>query len=300
MKKTKIEWADATWNPVTGCLHGCEYCYARRIAERFGGYQQYERYEIPGGYRYSEWESPLGRHCGEPFDPSEHEYDEPVKKEIIHGTGYYDVEPDVTQLNVVAPYPDFFQPTFHKYLLDKPQRWKKPQTVFVCSMADLFGDWVPDEWIEEVFAACDAAPWHRYMFLTKNPKRYALLREQGIRPPDDSWIGTSCTTDSQAIKGTYELAKCWNVNASWFVSLEPILERMSREAVEDLSVMDWLIIGAETGHREGKVIPQKAWIDEICEEADARETPVFMKESLLPIVGEENMRRELPWRVREE
>ena len=35
-KKTKIDWADATWNPVTGCLHGCEYCYARRIAERFG------------------------------------------------------------------------------------------------------------------------------------------------------------------------------------------------------------------------------------------------------------------------
>ena len=35
MKKTKIEWCDSTWNPVTGCRHGCEYCYARRIAERF-------------------------------------------------------------------------------------------------------------------------------------------------------------------------------------------------------------------------------------------------------------------------
>lgn len=37
MDKTKIEWADATWNPVTGCFHKCEYCYARRIARRFGG-----------------------------------------------------------------------------------------------------------------------------------------------------------------------------------------------------------------------------------------------------------------------
>ena len=36
MNDTKIEWCDMTWNPVTGCLHGCEYCYARRIAERFG------------------------------------------------------------------------------------------------------------------------------------------------------------------------------------------------------------------------------------------------------------------------
>lgn len=35
MNKTKIDWADMTWNPVTGCLHGCEYCYARKIAERF-------------------------------------------------------------------------------------------------------------------------------------------------------------------------------------------------------------------------------------------------------------------------
>ena len=37
MQKTKIEWADSTWNPVTGCLNGCSYCYARKIAERFGG-----------------------------------------------------------------------------------------------------------------------------------------------------------------------------------------------------------------------------------------------------------------------
>ena len=32
--KTKIDWAEASWNPVTGCQHDCEYCYARRIAMR--------------------------------------------------------------------------------------------------------------------------------------------------------------------------------------------------------------------------------------------------------------------------
>ena len=37
MNKTKIDWCDSTWNPVTGCLHGCKYCYARGIANRFGG-----------------------------------------------------------------------------------------------------------------------------------------------------------------------------------------------------------------------------------------------------------------------
>ena len=38
MDKTKIDWCDMSWNPITGCRHGCEYCYARRMAERFGGY----------------------------------------------------------------------------------------------------------------------------------------------------------------------------------------------------------------------------------------------------------------------
>lgn len=37
MNKTKIDWCDSTWNPVTGCFHDCEYCYARSIATRFGG-----------------------------------------------------------------------------------------------------------------------------------------------------------------------------------------------------------------------------------------------------------------------
>lgn len=37
MNKTKIEWCDYTWNPVNGCRHGCAYCYARTIAERFVG-----------------------------------------------------------------------------------------------------------------------------------------------------------------------------------------------------------------------------------------------------------------------
>lgn len=51
--KTKIDWCDSTWNPVTGCLHGCEYCYARRIAERFGGGYKPDT-EPPDGYiRYT-------------------------------------------------------------------------------------------------------------------------------------------------------------------------------------------------------------------------------------------------------
>jgi len=42
MNKTKIEWCDYTWNPVTGCNHGCEFCYARRIAKRFPIFNNFE------------------------------------------------------------------------------------------------------------------------------------------------------------------------------------------------------------------------------------------------------------------
>lgn len=40
--KTKIDWCDSTWNPVTGCQHDCEYCYARSLAKRYGGYDHDE------------------------------------------------------------------------------------------------------------------------------------------------------------------------------------------------------------------------------------------------------------------
>lgn len=35
MNRTRIEWTDYTWNPITGCLHGCDYCYAKKITQRF-------------------------------------------------------------------------------------------------------------------------------------------------------------------------------------------------------------------------------------------------------------------------
>ena len=262
--KTKIDWCDATWNPVTGCLHGCEYCYARRIAERFGGFDL----ERVGG-EYS-------------FEDGKYILDFPLCKKTKHGK---------TQ---VAPYPFGFLPTFHRYKLDTPHHWKKPRNIFVCSMADLFGEWVPDEWIREIVEACDAAPQHRYMFLTKDPKRYAELRAKDIQPPANSWIGTSATTDTEAKEQTLALSECWNVNANWFVSVEPLLEPMSSEALEDLSAMHWVIVGAETGNSKNKVIPERKWVDEIVDACAKVGTPLFMKDSLRDLMGND-FQQEFPW-----
>ena len=65
--------------------------------------------------------------------------------------------------------------TLDVYLDEKallaPLSWKKPTTIFVCSMTDLFGDWVPDEWIEMVYAIEALCPQHTFIHVTKRPER---------------------------------------------------------------------------------------------------------------------------------
>ena len=155
-------------------------------------------------------------------------------------------------------------------------------------MADLFGDWVPDDWIMRVFDACCDAPRHRYLFLTKNPARYAKLARAGMLPQRDNfWYGS--TLDSMK-----SMRYPGRILDHAFVSIEPLTERMD-VGLGSFGGDEWIIIGAETGNRKGKVIPEKEWVDTICAAADLTHAAVFMKDSLIPIVGEENMRREFPW-----
>lgn len=293
--KTKIDWCDATWNPVTGCLHDCEYCYARRIAERFNG------------------------HILDPIGNSVVVRDGRGKKPI------YELDNPVSKVDGIdrvlgskvskAPYPFGFSPTFHRYKLDEPQRWKKPRTIFVCSMADLFGDWVPDEWIEQVFKACEAAPQHRYIFLTKSPGRLAKManahnvRQWNERHPDklhpntdeyggipslprhdNWWFGSSLdNADARRFDGGLH----WNT----FTSIEPLMEHMQM-GIGSFGSDRWTIIGAETGKRKNKVIPERAWIDNILEAAAFTGVKVFMKESLRELMGAD-FRQEFPWEATE-
>ena len=182
-----------------------------------------------------------------------------------------------------------FLPTFHRYKLDEPQHWKKPRTIFVCSMADLFGDWAPDSWIEDVFAACENAPQHRYLFLTKNPNRYNQLAGKGMLP-EKHWYGYTAT--SQKMLWTFHHAdECLVKNL--FVSIEPILAPMQPGFCSHVPA-DWVIIGAETGQRKSKVVPERKWIDDILMECEYSGRPIFMKESIRALMGDD-FRQEFPW-----
>lgn len=248
MEKTKIEWADSSWNPVTGCYHQCEHCYARTMARRLSG----------------------------------------VKIGDGRGNLFVLDEPYVSRDGITRPYPYEFLPTFHRYRLRDYEK-KKGRTIFVCSMADLFGAWVPYGWIEAVFAACAKAPQHRYLFLTKNPQRYMDLERAGMLPHSDNmWYGTTVPTEETQF---FFAKKPLNT----FISVEPMLGDFAE--VGKLKYIRWVITGAETGKRKGKVKPKKEWVEHLVAACKKNGVPLFMKDSLIPIVGEENMIREFPWEV---
>lgn len=248
MNKTKIDWCDSTWNPVTGCLHGCEYCYARGIANRFGA-------NLSG-------------------ENNLHELDNPFMYVEENENGI--IAMGKTRIN---PYPYNFEPTLHRYRLNDYIN-KKGRNIFVCSMADLFGKWVPDRWIIDVMNVCIKNPDNNYLFLTKNPGRY---KEYYI-PRDFAtlWFGTTVTRKSE-IDRVYEMVGLRNK----FVSVEPLLEDLElRRFSRFFLCVDWVIIGAETGRRKNKVVPERKWIEDIVNECRKKNIPVFMKSSLSEIWGE--------------
>ena len=129
---------------------------------------------------------------------------------------YEDDAPIIENGKKVA-YPHGFAPTFHKHRLAQVRHWKdeKPRNIFVCSMADIFGDWVPEKWIVQTMDAFREAPQHNYLFLTKNPIRMINLIERGvIEEKDNFWFGTT-TTKADDMFFASETANA-------FVSIEPM------------------------------------------------------------------------------
>ncbi len=259
MNQTKIEWCDVTWNPVTGCKHGCPYCYAKNVAHRFGGWTSGD---VTIHQNYGKTPAVL---------------DSPMLIQRGNGKTY------------PAPYPFDFEPTFHRYRLDEPEKMETPKTIFVCSMADLFGKWVPTEWIVSVLDACKRAPQHRYLFLTKNPSRYLELEHLALLPRGDNfWYGSTVTKpDDEAL---------WvkDIDCHWFVSLEPLHEGIDLSKGNIKELPEWVIVGAETGNRQGKIVPEMEWLRKIAEDCASFDIPLFMKDSLDGLWGG-TLIRQFPW-----
>ncbi len=210
-KDSGIDWARFSWNPITGCIHGCPYCYARDFAERFYP-QKFEPSIVPDA-------------LAAPFNAA------PPKK----------AAEDVAYKNI-----------------------------FTCSMADLFGNWVPREWIETVLSVMREAKRWNFLLLTKFPQRY-----QEFQFPENVWLGT--TVDCQARVANAERAMS-RVNAPvrW-VSLEPLFEPIEM----DFSLFNWVVIGgASRSTQTPKFTPPPEWVADITARARQAGCAVFYKGNL--------------------
>jgi protein gp37 len=171
---------------------------------------------------------------------------------------------------------------------------KKPKTIFMNSMSDV-ADW-NSEMQNAVGPSMNKYPQHNYLYLTKRPKDANFYK--AFTSPNE-WAGVTV----QSMFNRHKIAalinqKAKNSNCKLFISFEPLLDDVLDFFLafeeEPFNYINWFIIGAETGNREDKVIPKSSWIKNICDLAKRNNIPVFMKESLVPVIGENNMLREFP------
>ena len=198
---SKIEWTDATWNPVTGCNKispGCKLCYAERMTKR------------------------------------------------LKATG-------------MVKYRNGFEVTWHPEALEIPLRWRKPRTIFVNSMSDLFHNQVPDQFVRDVFAVMEQANWHCYQVLTKRPERVVELDSE-LPWPQQIWLGVS--VESSRYLNRIDLLRECGAETK-FLSLEPLLGPLP-----DLNLdgIDWVIVGGESG--PGARPMEGDWVRNIRDQCD--------------------------------
>lgn len=179
--------------------------------------------------------------------------------------------------------PDFENPQFEEKRLEQIKSTGKPHAYFMTSMSD-FSDW-NGEWRTKVFNYLKQHPKHTYLFLTKFPERFAFETDL-----NSVWMGATITSkkEKRKIQALRE-----NIRAShYFLTFEPLFSDVGEL---DLSKIEWIVIGTETGNRKGKITAKKEWISPIVKQAKQNNIPVFIKDSLLDIIGKENMLQELPF-----
>lgn len=177
---------------------------------------------------------------------------------------------------------DFSKPKFFPERLEKLKS-KKPKIIFMNSMSDI-ADW-EEEWMDQVLQAIAENPQHKYLFLTKRLKGY-----RDIKYTDNIWLGNTITRQKDFIK---EYGRPHGANR--FYSIEPILEpiKLPLNNIPQRNIQ-WVIVGAETGNRKDKVAPKKDWILDIVDQCKKIDIPLFMKESLRELMGQDFI-QEFPW-----
>lgn len=176
---------------------------------------------------------------------------------------------------------DFSRPEYFPGKLKLMDR-KRPQNLLLTGMSD-FSDW-DLEWREEVFARIARNPQHQYIFLTKRPEKIQFSTEL-----DNVWFGVTVTSAKE--KGRIQAMREHIRAKHYQVSFEPMFDDIGEV---DFTGIEWIVVGTETGRRKGKSESKTEWVWNLTDQAHSRGIPVFMKEDLLPVMGEAQMIQELP------
>jgi protein gp37 len=230
---TSIEWAQWSWNPITGCKHDCPYCYARDIAQRFTNL-----------YRNG-------------FDPS------------------------IWPARFAAP-----ENTHVPKMAEQDVAYRN---VFTGSMADIFGRWVPEEWIHLIIERVQLNPQWNFLFLTKFPQR---VHEFG-KMPENAWMGTTVDCQERVANAEKAFAKMGG-GIKW-LSVEPMLTPLK---FSRLDLFDWIVIGgASPSAKTPKWVPPFDWVADLHTQAREAGCAVYHKDNLG--MGDEIRLKEFPWGTRE-
>lgn len=162
-----------------------------------------------------------------------------------------------------------FSLTLHEGALELPLRWKKPRTIFVNSMSDMFHQRVPTDFILRAFDVMRRAHWHRFQVLTKRAERLLGLSDQ-LYWSDNIWMGVS--VESEAFTNRIDSLRK-TAAATRFLSLEPLLGPLDRLRLDGIH---WVIVGGESGPGARPMNPE--WVNSIRDQCVNAKVPFFFKQ----------------------
>ncbi len=162
-----------------------------------------------------------------------------------------------------------FNLTLHEDILILPLKWRKPQTIFVNSMSDLFHDDVPVGFIQRVFEIMHRADWHCYQILTKRSERLLELSSKLHWMPN-IWMGVTVEENNYI----HRIEHLKGINAKVkFLSLEPLLSSITNLQLKGI---DWVIVGGESGPNARPM--KKDWVIDIKNQCQTVKVPFFFKQ----------------------
>ena len=170
----------------------------------------------------------------------------------------------------IKGYENGFEFTLMEERLEQPLKKKKPTKFFVNSMSDLFHEQMPDNFLDKIFNVIEKTPQHIYQILTKRENRmfeYFSYRT----PPNNVWLGVTVEDKKSGLPRIDKLR--FIPAAIKFLSMEPLLEDLGKI---DLSGIDWVIVGGESGPRARPMKEQ--WVLNIKNQCHQLGVPFFFKQ----------------------